>query len=291
MQSNWLSVHLFHAGDLNRLLQLLVAPLVQRARCPYFFIRYWEGGPHIRLRLYVEDDRAADIRQALEAAAQAYFSLYPSCREESAFSQQQLLPNNTWQYLPYVPETDRYGNEQTMPLAEQQFGLSSAYVLKEISDVSPSTALAYAIRLNLATLQALSETPEHTLDICHHFIQGWLPRLFHPHKDRQQQEAWLLQRMEERFTVYAPVLLPAALQLWKGNMSPALKTFAGGNSRVFEQYRRCGFQYGQLRAIAGSFLHMGHNRLGVSNPDEAYIMYFTLKCLQYIYEIPGPTDH
>ncbi|QJB39383.1 hypothetical protein HF324_16550 [Chitinophaga oryzae] len=287
MQRNWLSVHLFHAGDLNRLLQLLVGPVVQQAGCPCFFIRYWEGGPHIRLRLHVAQDRLTEVRRLLESAAQVYFTAYPSCREEEARPAQQLLPNDTWQYVPYVPETGRYGNEQTMPLAERQFGFSSAWVLAEINQINPSNALMQAIRLNLATLQALQETPEQTLDICHRFIQGWLPRLYHPQQDKAQQQAYFLQRMEERFAFYAPALTSAATALWNGNMPPALQAFAAGNSHVFTQYRRLGFQQEQLGAITGSFLHMGHNRLGVANHDEAYIMYFTRKCLEHIYGIPG----
>lgn len=285
MQSNWLSVHLFHAGDLNRLLQLLVGPVVRQAGCPYFFIRYWEGGPHIRLRLHVTDSHLTEIQQLLEDAARTYFAAYPSCREDSAYPAQQLQPNDTWQYIPYVPETGRYGNEQTMSLAEQQFGFSSAYVLQEVDKINPSTALVHAVRLNLMTLQALQEPPEHTLDVCHRFIQGWLPRLYHPQQDKEQQQAYFLQRMEERFAFYAPALTQAATALWRGSVSPALQAFAEGNSRVFAQYRQLGFQQKQLGAIAGSFVHMGHNRLGVANHDEAYIMYFTRKCLEHIYGI------
>ncbi|SJZ65467.1 thiopeptide-type bacteriocin biosynthesis domain-containing protein [Chitinophaga eiseniae] len=284
MESNWLSVHLFHAADLNRLLQLLVGPVVQQTGCPYFFIRYREGGQHIRLRLHVAPGSLTEIRRLLQDAAQAYFTAYPSCREK-AFPTQQLQPNDTLQYIPYVRETSRYGNEQTMPLAEQQFGFSSAYVLKEINRIDPSSALMHAIRLNVITLQALRETPEHTLNICRRFIQGWLPRLYAPQEDRAQQEAYFLQRMEERFAFYAPALTRAATELWNGNVPETLQAFAAGNSHVFAQYKQLGIQQEQLGVIARSFLHMGHNRLGVANHDEAYIMYFTCKCLEHIYGI------
>lgn len=291
MQSNWLSVHLFHAGDHGRLLQLLVSPVVRQAGCPYFFIRYGEGGPHIRLRLYVKNNRMAEVKQLLEATAKAYFEAYPSCRQDDAYPSEQLLPNDSWQYLPYVPEISRYGNAQTMPLAEQHFHLSSVYVLGEINQINPSTALMHAIRLNLALLQALLLTPAITLDVCHRFIQGWLPRLYLPEHDRQQQETYYLQRMHEKFVVYAPALKNIAVNLWQGiaqgNAPPALQTFAEGNSHVFAQYRQLGFHDAQLAAVTGSLLHMGHNRLGVSNLDEAYIMYFTRKCLEHIYGIPG----
>jgi thiopeptide-type bacteriocin biosynthesis protein len=291
MHPQWLSVHLFHAGDADRLLRLLVTPVVQQAGYPYFFIRYWEGGPHIRLRLWVDDKQELHARRLLENAAQSYFSAYPSHRREDAWPSQQLLPNDSWQYIPYVPETARYGNVYTMPLAERQFGLSSAFVLQELPHIAPSTVLTYAIRLNLALLYALAATPEQTLNTCQRFIEGWLPRLYHPQHDRQQQRSWYLQRMEERYAAYAPALTPAAADIWnrltQGDAPPALQTFADGNRSLFVQYRQHGFHNGQLGNIAGSFLHMGHNRLGVSNHDEAYIMYFTRKCLEHIYGING----
>lgn len=288
MQSTWLSVHFFHGGDHDRLLQLLVTPVVQQAGCPYFFIRYWEGGPHIRLRLYVADERQTEIKRLLEDQARAYFAAYPSSRQDGAYPSQRLLPNDSWQYIPYVPEIERYGNVYTMPLAEQQFHLSSACVLQSLN---PAGALMQAIRLNLALLQALQLTPLHTLQVCRRFIAAWLPRLFLPEQDRQQQHDHYLQRMHEKFLAYAPVLAPAAAELWQGmeqgNAPPALQTFTEGNRDVFAQYRQLGFGDEQLADVAGSFLHMGHNRLGVSNLDEAYIMYFTCKCLEHIYGIPG----
>ncbi|NML41069.1 hypothetical protein HHL17_28000 [Chitinophaga sp. G-6-1-13] len=287
MQSTWLSVHFFHAGDHDQLLQLLIRPVVQQAGCPYFFIRYWEGGPHIRLRLYVENGWQAEVKRLLEDIARIYFATYPTHRQDATYPLQQLQPNDSWQYIPYVPEIDRYGNVHTMSLAEQQFHLSSVYVLQEIN---PAAALTQAIRMNLALLQALQLTPALTLDICHRFIQGWLPRLFLPEQDRQQQEDYYLQRMQEKYLVYAPALTHAAVNLWQeiaqGNAPSALQIFADGNLDVFTQYRQLGFRESQLAAVAGSFLHMGHNRLGVSNLDEAYIMYFTRKCLEHIYGIP-----
>ncbi|MBC9932022.1 thiopeptide-type bacteriocin biosynthesis protein [Chitinophaga qingshengii] len=291
MRNEWLSVHLFHAGAHNKLLQLLIAPVVRQVACPYFFIRYREGGPHIRLRLYVRHDQQAAVRQLLEAAATAYFAAYPSFRQDSMYSSRGLQPNDSWQYIPYVPEISRYGNEDTMSLAEAQFGLSSTYVLEVIQQMSVSNTLLHAIKINLALLQALREPPLQTLDICRQFVLSWLPRLYDPQQDRQEQEAYYLQLLQERFLAYAPTLTQAAVNLWEEllheNAPAALQIFAKGNHHIFNQYRQLGIRDGRLGAITRSFLHMGHNRLGVSNHDEAYIMYFTGKCLEHIYGIPG----
>ena len=53
---SWLSVHLFYNEPWEEFLQKAVEPYVNTAiqtgiATQYFFIRYWERGPHIRLRL------------------------------------------------------------------------------------------------------------------------------------------------------------------------------------------------------------------------------------------------
>ncbi|RBL89122.1 thiopeptide-type bacteriocin biosynthesis protein [Chitinophaga flava] len=290
MQRSWLSVHLFYAGDLNHLLHLLVAPVVAQIEAPFFFIRYWEGGPHIRLRLYVDETAEIQVKEYLEAASDRYFLQYPSQRRELAY-QTPLLPNDSLQYITYVPEISRYGDERSIHLAEQQFGISAAYVLQQIKTtaLNPSTSLIQAVKLNIVMLQTLQATPFETLDVCYRFVQAWLPRLYDRSKDSSQEEQYYKQLLQQRFDAYAPALTNAAVSLWQeiaeGRTTDVLQTFADGNRIIFQQYRLLGFSNRQLGDITGSFIHMGHNRLGVSNLDEAYIMYFTGKCLEHIYGI------
>ncbi|MFP8959103.1 lantibiotic dehydratase C-terminal domain-containing protein [Streptomyces nanhaiensis] len=59
----WLSLYVYHA-DLDRLLSEAAAPLVAELRergvlGDWFFLRYWEGGRHLRLRLACHPDDAA----------------------------------------------------------------------------------------------------------------------------------------------------------------------------------------------------------------------------------------
>ena len=56
MSTLWLSLHLFYHGDLDELIVQCVRPLVTelhqaKAIDGAFFLRYWNGGPHVRLRL------------------------------------------------------------------------------------------------------------------------------------------------------------------------------------------------------------------------------------------------
>ena len=70
MNHSWLSLHFFHHGDLDRLLVECVGPLVlalkrEGAIAESFFLRYWNGGPHIRLRLAVSPEIASDPWESL----------------------------------------------------------------------------------------------------------------------------------------------------------------------------------------------------------------------------------
>lgn len=271
MQMIWLSAHLFYTGDLHVLLRRRVISFLNETGYPAFFIRYGEGGPHIRLRCQIT---ALDV-----SATQALL-----------LAMEQSFEGLNIRFVAYEPEINRYGNVQSIGWAERQFISSSRYVL-EVLSVTPewnnSVALLQALRMNIAIAWALDTGEIEMTAICDQFIKSWMSRLYDRTKPVAEQEAYSLDLMETRFDSYANALLPAAISLWEGlengDAPASLQMFAQENRHVFREYIQLGFDRGKMRDIIGSFMHMGHNRLGVSNLDEAYIMFFTLKCLQHVY--------
>src|SRR5881394_1255402 len=81
---DWLSAHLFYQGSLDQLLRQLVSPLVgdlrdRRLIAGHFFLRYWQGGPHVRLRLLPRQaDAAEEIRDAVRTAAAGFYATSPA---------------------------------------------------------------------------------------------------------------------------------------------------------------------------------------------------------------------
>ena len=68
--STWISAHIFHAGDLDALITRVAGPLVSDLNPEgFFFLRYWEGGPHLRLRMRVSDPGAAERELLARARA------------------------------------------------------------------------------------------------------------------------------------------------------------------------------------------------------------------------------
>ncbi|MCA9936298.1 MAG: thiopeptide-type bacteriocin biosynthesis protein, partial [Anaerolineales bacterium] len=84
--STWLSAHLFYGKLWEDLLTQAVRPFVddlfiQGQISQFFFIRYWERGPHIRLRLKGQPSALQNhVKPALEATFTDYFTKYPSER-------------------------------------------------------------------------------------------------------------------------------------------------------------------------------------------------------------------
>lgn len=271
MQTKWLSAYIFSTTGLNRVLCEQVAPFLQavysylQTPAPYFFIRYGEGGPHIRLRLQVLEEDETTVRKILNEHTQA-------------------------QYIPYIQEVERYGNATTIALAEQQFYLCSDYVLSLINhpEWDISSALTQAIQMNMALLYASGATPDETTNILTQFIRSWLPRLYNKELNKDEQEKYFMSLLEEKFNMYASVILPLTAAFWstlqtRQTQTPA-QQYAGKHISLLQQYQQVIGDTSKMRSIICSLLHMQHNRLGISNADEAYIVFFTMKCMEHIYE-------
>jgi thiopeptide-type bacteriocin biosynthesis protein len=150
----WISAHLFHHGDQDQLLTGLVDPLAGELRgrawtdrC--FFLRYWDGGPHIRLRVLPSDDAVRDdVRKLIEHRASAYFERFQapdvvtheeylaSAREIGAWEGvvpiEHMYANNSVHFLPYHREHRRYGSGSTIETVEEHFAESSALALAQL---------------------------------------------------------------------------------------------------------------------------------------------------------------
>lgn len=150
-EGGWLSAHLFHQGDLSTVLVDLVGPLVDELRVRAladhsFFLRYWDGGPHIRLRVLPRDPSvAAETARLIEDRVRAHFGRCPapdvlsqeaylrSAREigawEGVVPTQLMYPNNSVRFIPYAREYGRYGSGKAIEAVEEHFVESSALAL------------------------------------------------------------------------------------------------------------------------------------------------------------------
>ena len=155
VRTRWVSAHLFYQGDLDVLLLELVDPLLHELRAEglaehAFFLRYWDGGPHLRLRLLpcpgaVAAD-VADVAGRVTARSDDFFTRRPapdlvradeyrsSARAIGAWEGvapvEHMYPNNSVQFLPYRPEHGRYGRGPALAAVEEHFAESSRLAME-----------------------------------------------------------------------------------------------------------------------------------------------------------------
>ncbi|RKT03388.1 thiopeptide-type bacteriocin biosynthesis protein [Streptomyces sp. 3211.6] len=116
----------------------------------WFFIRYAEDGPHVRVRVR---------GLAPAAAARLPAELARAAGEVPSVPGPWTSAHGEVRAVPYVPETDRYGGPRALPLAEEVFADSSQVVLRVLRDLAAggggSARLTHAADLVHTTVQAL----------------------------------------------------------------------------------------------------------------------------------------
>ncbi|HEX5598239.1 MAG TPA: thiopeptide-type bacteriocin biosynthesis protein, partial [Micromonosporaceae bacterium] len=158
----WRSLHCFlhwQPKDVDAFLAETVAPLMDGLRVAghlsdWFFIRYFEGGPHLRIR--ARDADSATLQKLREALVDAVrIAPYPV----QSVAEHGPVP---WREhgevceIGYEPETERYGGEEALPVAEEVFCHSSQIALAVLArTVGRKQRLVAATDLILATAVAL----------------------------------------------------------------------------------------------------------------------------------------
>ncbi|WP_161972538.1 thiopeptide-type bacteriocin biosynthesis protein [Curtobacterium sp. HSID17257] len=158
-----MSLHVFHQGDLDH----LVTDVSNEMR-PYlpgrgqmFFLRYWNGGPHIRFRFRLPGRSPAahsELLARVQCVVRDVLDRRPSTRvmtqadyeeqatilgqHEGVVPEPRLASNDTYQVRAYVPETDRYGTGESLAAVEDHFTESSALALRLLERTPSAEARA-----------------------------------------------------------------------------------------------------------------------------------------------------
>jgi hypothetical protein len=309
MESNWLSIHIFYSEPFDRILTDVLLPFVKDQISKgtinsYFFIRYWENGPHIRLRVKTKQKSLCEVLYAqFEKMIGSFFIQYPSERPETEAIrhlsvEKRWFPNNSIQKIPYIPELNRYGGERSMDIVEDQFMYSSRFVLEEYSNrqICYEASMGLAIQMHLGFAKALKLNYKKAGSLFRLFSEIWMPRIsIDTHNISREsilaQFSTLYTSQKENLTAFMKPIFQnndqqASNLLWNNWIKP---------NRVFNN-KLCELQeYGLIVAqwarskydffndlddseitrwkIYLSLIHMTNNRLGIKNKDESYIGY------------------
>jgi len=124
----------------------------------WFFLRYWEGGPHLRFRFLGLDHKQCETLRAdfLEQAAywlsgkaldrRSYYQNHPFDGKPVNVATLPWYPEGSVEAIAYLPEIQRYGGVHALAVNEMLFQVSSQIVISILA----STRNAVENRLSMA---------------------------------------------------------------------------------------------------------------------------------------------
>lgn len=289
MSETWLSAHLFWPGSLDDLLRKYVTPLVahcfrQQLATGFFFIRYAEGGPHVRLRLKASLAAHSTLAICME---QRFTRFLRSQDRDRAGRPAVAAAEARVQFMPYEPEMARYGGPPGLPIAEVFFEASSRAALSWLrtqASEADSQRLPTALALHTVFAAACLCRPPLAIDWLRRYTDDWLPH--DPQAGPAQRAHWLA-LFAERYEWHRPALTALVARHWQpiaaSRVLPRWLTgFAAAAHQAAECYQQAVADPVQRQVIYASLLHMTNNRLGVPNHDEAFVAYLLGKSLQQL---------
>jgi hypothetical protein len=278
--NDWIAVHVHYHDPLDPAVAGLVAPVFRALWADgladrFFFVRHGLGGPHLRLRLRPRAGAAEAVRDRVDGEVGRFLAVSPSTRsidpdllaqrtreiaaEDPHEDDEAVYGNNTWRWLPFRPEVERYGGPSLLPHSLDLFAVSSLEAFRFVAGPAVSDRgrrLTAALRLLLRQAFAQARTAD----------------------ELRSFAGYALGEYSERFSSVAA----KARTVYEQQREDLAGIFVG------EARRRLGPAPGDLAAAAralsavtlghprrsgilGSQLHMTANRLGLLTPEEVYL--------------------
>lgn len=302
---NWHGLHIHYYTSPDLLLSESIAPAVASRRgaglSRWFFLRYWKGGPHVRLRLLLDEASEGPTLRAVRTEIGDYLARRPStgqlpdvikdslrmlARLEGDDEQNpKVIPDNTILSHPYEPEYDRYGGEYGVALAESLFEASSETaldVLKIIGE-APGRRLGISFAMMLAGLRGAGLSEASMADFLVGYYRFWARYL-----PRDVPAAWSvgLEEKQRSLLPYATAVLSnstlpeshigRALARWQSAVGDAMTSLDKRAGDILPGVRMpipdAPMKY-RRDFLLLNYLHTHNNRLGVTPGHEAYLAY------------------
>jgi len=327
INTKWLGIHLYYNTPSERILSDAVLPFIesmleQKLISNYFFIRYFEHGPHIRLRLKGEEKI---LNTQVKLYATSFFSEYikqnPSGSIHEHFlkfykTDGMLYPNNSIQWIEYLPELKRYGGKHAIIEAERHFQNSSETVLinlkNNVQEWSYEVALGTAIQMHLGFTYGTGMSKKEIFFFYKKLYQDWFPQNFQIYNNTNNE----FQKIENEkvaesfytsFNQQKDFLVPYISELWneiKKNKAVEeidwLESWIDHAQQIDTKLKALNFlsslhipeDYQQLLDsqninrpelfLYESFFHMTNNRLGLLNNDEGFLAFLLMESLSIV---------
>ncbi|MFJ4686651.1 thiopeptide-type bacteriocin biosynthesis protein [Streptomyces sp. NPDC088789] len=317
MAPAWTSLHVFHRGGTDLLIVGAVGALVRsletdRLLDGFFFLRYWEGGPHLRLRL--RPVTGADVQERTRSALEKHLAAHPTTEswdperyaraaqslaraEDLTDYDRRLRHTDGVEVIPYRPEYAVFGGPEATEAVERHFTDSSRIALAVLARTGePERRLGFAL---VSLMLALT-----VCDPDHERITVALPR----NRDQWDGDASARAGRADAFARQRAALTAQATRCRGITADPEAYGLVGAWARSIITLHR------EIRALqargrfspapADSSFHPGPgpsgdvmilllrcvhllcNRLGLSGPQEAHLRHLTAMTFLHLKENP-----
>lgn len=272
MNNDWYSYHVFiwDYSVFDDFIKELYCHMTSYQMKSIFFIRYWEGGPHLRIRFRNIDH--TDIEKMIAISLNKINYQYPNLKnkhiEKSKFYKQSYTdglkkdiaslpwyPNFTVKQIPYVQEIIRYGGEGGMKISDELFVISSSIV---------------------NDLLQVSKNHFHKIVVFYNIVNLLVTNIFDHRYERKcffklASEFWVSQKIKPAFDDnYSKKIHTISNTL---NLTSHFQEMMSGLQRIYKENEMKNSKYGI--SIIISHIHMLANRFGISiNTELACYIFF-----------------
>ncbi|RII22274.1 hypothetical protein DSC45_00930 [Streptomyces sp. YIM 130001] len=296
-------IHVPHSAHTPFLCDV-VGPLLRQEGLQdhFFFLRYWQGGPHLRLRMLCgpEAGSADAAERVVDGLARAMPEFGAEERQEYEFgltlqdelarleeaSTRETRPIGSLDRAPYAPEYRKYGGRQGLDIAEAVFRRTSAAVLDMLDRRPPGrpgaarAPIGEAARIMAMFLHGAGLDREAAVRFLREYEDWW--RRYAPD---DAQRAW-----PGLYRNVAPQMINLCGAVWRDGATDDvfhdISTEAAARARSV-----CGAEDGSdVRELLldatpypgclSNYVHTTNNRLGLLPAAEGLVAYLVRKGLE-----------
>ncbi|WP_124728418.1 thiopeptide-type bacteriocin biosynthesis protein [Staphylospora marina] len=302
---DWLALHAFTHDPFGQDSLLLegILPALRRlerkgAFQKWFFLRYWEGGPHLRVRFFRPEE---GVEASIREAAETFLKSRPPARTltrdayyaNHRFDGEPVDPDTLPWYehgqvvrLPYFPEIDRYGGPEAMPVSEDLFHASSELAVRVMeASGSLNDRVARAMDIMVVTALAMEVKPEELETYFDRYARFWERFVDDPEASEkrirasfERQKDSLVHRLRLLIRLVRGEFTYELFANWLNALNRAREAYADihRNGRLRAPFPGAPddpaqFFRAAVSGIAFSQIHMTNNRLGVPPVHEHYL--------------------
>jgi lantibiotic biosynthesis protein len=240
----WIYLKLYHPRNYENKILKKLKHKSQEIHIPFYFIRYADPYPHIRLRVRVTEDEIITSLEKLK-------SFTESLRKDK------LITNSTYEV--YNREIERYGGRILIRDAEEIFCKNSEFVLGLLDLIKSENK-----NLEYVAVYTLSNLLKSFLDEEYSYI--WLKDVMIEDKKHYKEYRKLFKDNREEFHEIVDGI-ETLFQNQKNNLISSIKKY-------LIKYYEIHSDKAYLNHIVLSFLHMHLNRLGIHSEKEQQVMNF-----------------